>query len=38
MTVGPEATDDDRAAAEEIMRSIEWTGSLAFNTRQRGVR
>ena len=38
MTVGPEATDDDRATAEEIMRSIEWTGSLAFNTRQRGVR
>jgi len=38
MTVGPEATDDDRATAQGILRSIEWTGSLAPNTRERGVR
>jgi hypothetical protein len=36
MTVGPDVTERDRAAAQEIWGSIEVTGSLAFNTRDRG--
>ena len=31
-TVGPRATDEDRTEANEIVRSIEWTG-LQFNAR-----
>ena len=38
MTVGPAVTEGDRAAAQEIWRSIAWTNGLTFYSRGRSPR